>query len=198
MALNAIRRIFTDHRSSENSTSGPTDSSEDSPPRVRMDPKGRVLEKCLVMPCLDRPFLPGMLYDARSHTIFPQILSQDQLSQEIEHTEYPSQSHELLMDESTSDKMSHLDIGASLSLTLLSGLVSISGSARYTQDNKFSKKHARVSLKYRSTHCCEDFPLAKLKSLPNDFPAMFSPSSDSSPTHIVFRVIYGSQVIINV
>ena len=176
MALNAIRRTFD-----RSSTSGPTDSSADFLPV--MDPKGRVLEKCLVMPCLDRPFLPGMLYDARTHTIFPQILSQEQLNQEIEHTEYPSQSHELLMDESTSDKMSHLDIGASLSLTLLSGLVSISGSARYTQDNKTSKKHARVSLKYRSTHCCEDFP------------AIFSSQNDSSPTYIVFRVVYGSQVI---
>ena len=78
MALNAIRRTFTDRHSS---TSGPTDSSEDSPPRVRMDPnRGRVsLEKCLVMPYLDCPFLPGMLYDARSHTIFPQSLSQKKL-----------------------------------------------------------------------------------------------------------------------
>ena len=44
---------------------------------------------------------------------------------------------------------------------------------------------------------CDDFPLAKLKFLPNDFPAIFlaSQSSDSSPTHIVFRVVYGSQVI---
>ena len=156
------------------------------------------LQDCLVMPCLGRPFLPGMLYNARKHTIGPQLWNSKRLEEGIVRTEYPEQSHELLTDDSTSDKMSHLDVGASLSVSLLSGLVTISGSARYTQDTKSSKQHSRVSLKYKSTTFCEDFPLDELRPLPQQFPDIFQTPSqsqdDSNPTHIVIRVVYGSQV----
>ena len=152
------------------------------------------MQDSLIMPCLGRPFQPGMLYDARNHTIGPQLWTEDKLQSTIVTQDYPEQKHELVAEESVVDKMSHLDVGASLSMSLLGGLIDISGSARYVQDNKTSKHHARVALRYKSTTVAEDFPLVELQKLRDSFPSVFESRDNGAPTHVAFRVVYGSQV----
>ena len=152
------------------------------------------LQESLVMPCLGRPFQPGMLYDARNHAIGPQLWTEKQLEAAIVTQECPQQKHELVAEDSTADKMSSVNVGASLSMSLLGGMIDISGSARFAIDNKTSKHHSRVALRYTSTTESEDIPLAMLQELMKSFPSIFESRGDGAPTHVAFRVVYGSQV----
>ena len=104
----------------------------------------------LELPCLGLPFQLGMLYDCRRDALVPGITlwNEKQLNVASSEKPQPSSTFEIIAEDSIKDKMFSLGVEGSLSLSLVGGLVNVSGSAKYVHDRKSSENTARVTLKY--------------------------------------------------
>ena len=149
-------------------------------------------EKVLSLPCLGRPFRLGMLYDCRTDSIVPGMTLWD--SQDLKKTEesmqsyQPSSSFELIAEDSLADKTFHLNVEASLALSFMSGMVSVSGSAKFLTDRKESKKTSRVTLQFKCTSHFKELSMEQLGKLKYSNKVF----KRDVATHVVTGVVYGA------
>ena len=130
-----------------------------------------------------------MLYDSRCEKLIPGITLWDavQLKSTVQSRPQKSSSFEIIAEESIQRKSSSLGIDGSLKLSVLGGLVNVSGSAKYIDDRKSSKQHSRVTLKYSSTTRFEELSMEQIKGI-----QYRDVLEDGDATHVVTGVLYGS------
>jgi hypothetical protein len=110
-------------------------------------------EQQITMVTLGRPLHLGMLYDIRSDKIItgitlwdPQILANNTILRKQPYTGF-----EIIAEDSLQNKAHALGVEASLKLSLLGGLISVSGSAKYAEDYQRTNHETRLTLKYSTT-----------------------------------------------
>ena len=144
----------------------------------------------LELPCLGRPFQLGMLYDCRNDSLVPGItLWNDKLLNDARSERHqPSSGFEIIAEDTTANKMFNLGVEGNLSLSILGGLISVSGSAKYVDDHKSSSNHARVTLKYTSTSKFQQLTMEQLATKHIQYPEVFD---EGIATHVVTGVLFG-------
>ncbi|XP_058483099.1 uncharacterized protein LOC131458226 [Solea solea] len=141
---------------------------------------------------LGRPFSLGMLYDCRKDILVPgkTLWNISDLEKDTRAREKPSSEFEIVASESIEDKSSSLKVEASLKASFLGGLVEVNGSAKYLNDQRTSKKQARVTLKYETTTKFEELSMSHLSRDNVKFPYVFD---EGIATHVVTAILYGAQ-----
>ncbi|CAJ0950482.1 unnamed protein product, partial [Mesorhabditis belari] len=133
------------------------------------------------MPCLGRPFHPGMLYDCRSDHLLPAITLWN-----------PDNHNDMIVEDTIKEKSSQLGVDASLKLSLLGGMFHVEGSAHYFNDRKRSNKQCRVSLKYTSTSRYDQLSMGHFGPGDVQHPEVFD---RGDATHVVTAVLYGADAV---
>ena len=144
----------------------------------------------LELPCLGRPFKLGMLYDCRNDSLVPGITLWNEELLKVARSEslQPSSGFEIIAKDTTANKMFNLGVDGNLSLSILGGLVSVNGSAKYVDDHKSSSNHARVILKYTSTSKFQQLTMDQLGKSNIQYPEVFD---KGIATHVVTGVLFG-------
>ena len=108
--------------------------------------------KSITIPALGRSFSLGDLYDRRRDVIVqgPKLWSYKELVDYIESKSYSTR-FEIVTSETINEDMKQFDLSASVKMSFLAGLITVSGSASYLDDRKRKNNQARVSLNYKST-----------------------------------------------
>ena len=94
------------------------------------------MENALQMPCLGLPFSLGMLYDCRDDRLIPGVTlwNHSTLKSALDCRPQESSQFSLIAEDSLESKTSSLGVEAGLKLSLLGGLVNVSGSAKFLDD----------------------------------------------------------------
>lgn len=101
----------------------------------------------LTVTALGRVALMGELYDARKDSFLGLSLLQSKLPPEfIDSTENRHSDVKYLMENTLEEKMSVLDVKAEAKLSILWGLIQITGSGKYFNDKKHTSQSVKVSL----------------------------------------------------
>ena len=138
---------------------------------------------------LGRPFKLGMLYDCRNDQLISEVSLWDEssLKTAFSQTPKPNSSYDVIAEDSLSTKLQSLGVDPNLSLSVLSGLVSVPEVENYLKDRK-SSKNARVTLKYYTTSHFEEIQMEKLDVRGIQHSELFSQA-----THIVTGILYGAE-----
>ncbi|KAK1879479.1 Neoverrucotoxin subunit beta [Dissostichus eleginoides] len=141
---------------------------------------------------LGRPFSLGMLYDCRKDSLVPgmTLWDRDDLKDHIGESAQSYNDCDIVASESIEDKSKALNVEASLKASFLSGLVKVEGSAKYLNDTKTSKNHARVTLKYQATTKFHELSMNHLGGENVKHPYVFE---KGIATHVVTGILYGAQ-----
>lgn len=153
-----------------------------------MSPAG---DKVLSIPALGRPFRLGNLYDCVNENLIPGITLWDQTTlkgKTIQHLE--TSKFSIIASDSLEKKSNALDINAEMKLSFLAGLVEVSGSAKYLDNEKSSSKQERVTLHYKCTTKSEEMTMEQLGPGRVEHPEVFD---KGTATHVVTGIIYGAQ-----
>ena len=131
-----------------------------------------------------------MLYDSRINKMIPgvKLWKPDVLRDEKYLNIHPhiTSSYDVVSEDSISDKTSHLGVEAGLKMSFLGGMIEVSGSAKFMQDKKSSKRQSRISLQYKYTDRFEELTMEQMKE------ATFSqPIQKHVATHVATAVEYG-------
>lgn len=143
----------------------------------------------LKIPCLGRPFNLGMLYDCHSESLIPgkSLWDSTIIKSALQTTIQPSSNFDIIAEDTIQKKSSSLDIDASLKMSLMGGMVTVGGAAKFLDDKKYSEQQARVTLKYSSTSRFEQLTMEQLGAI--QYPQVLD---DHHATHVVTGVTYGS------
>ncbi|CAF0939829.1 unnamed protein product [Rotaria sordida] len=143
---------------------------------------------------LGRPFQLGMLYDQRSDQIIPGTTLWDieELKKNVDVRLQPFTNYELVAEDSINDKTHALGVQAELKLSLLAGLISVSGSGKYAEDRKSSNSQARLTLKYSTTTRFEQLTMNHLAK-GNAKHSYLLANGATTATHVVTSVLYGAE-----
>lgn len=147
----------------------------------------------LVLPCLGVPFQLGMLYDCRNNQVIPGVTlwNETLLREALSEHPQPSSAFHIIAEDNISNKSDSLGIEGNLSLSLMSGLVSVEGAAKYFDDRKSSSKHERVTLKYTCTSKFQQLTMEQLATSNIQYPDNVF-KEDAQATHVVTAVLYGA------
>ncbi|CAF3105464.1 unnamed protein product, partial [Rotaria sp. Silwood2] len=143
------------------------------------------------MMALGRPFRLGMLYDYRRDKLIPAVTlwDPDVLKNNCTTTPQPYTNYIIKAENSLNDKVNLLGAEGSMKLSILSGLVDVSGSAKYVNDRKMTKRLERVTLKYSTTLRFEQLSMSHLdkkKMIHTDV------LDQDVATHVVIGIVYGA------
>ena len=146
----------------------------------------------ITMMTLGRPFHLGMLYDIRSDKIItgttlwdPQNLANNTIIRKQPYTGF-----DIITEDSLQTKVHALGVEASLKMSLLGGLISVSGSAKYIEDYQKTNTEARLTLKYSTTTHFEQLTMKHLGKGNLNHPDLHD--ADQA-THVVTGVLYGAE-----
>ncbi|XP_055007695.1 uncharacterized protein LOC110175830 isoform X1 [Boleophthalmus pectinirostris] len=144
------------------------------------------------MAALGRSFLLGMLYDCRSDTLVPGLTfwDQEKLDKDMRVTPKPSTQCQIVASDHLSEKASSLGVDAGLKASFMSGLVKVEGSAKYLNDQKSSRRQARVTLQYKTT---TEFKTLTMNQLSKDNLKHHEVIDKGLATHVVTAILYGAQ-----
>ncbi|KAG1944428.1 verrucotoxin subunit beta-like [Pimephales promelas] len=146
-----------------------------------MDPVG---VNSIETAALGRPFQLGMLYDCRRDALVPgiRLWSEEQLKQKPKiNTVFT-----VTASDSIEEKSRLLNIGGCLKLSVLGGLINLSGAANYLKDTKKSFSQQRLTLHYHSTSKFEELIINHFAS------GDMAHYEDGVATHVVTAVLYGA------
>ncbi|KAI2647931.1 Neoverrucotoxin subunit beta [Labeo rohita] len=140
---------------------------------------------------LGRPFQLGMLYDCRKDALIPGITLWDpeKLQQSIRTRPQINTNFKVRASDSIEDKSSLLNIDSSLKLSLLAGLVNVTGAAEYLNNTKMSFRQQRLTLHYHSTCRFEELTMNHLAPENIIHHEVFD---NDAATHVVTAVLYGA------
>ncbi|RXN13012.1 verrucotoxin subunit beta-like protein [Labeo rohita] len=137
---------------------------------------------------LGRPFQLGMLYDCRKDELIAGIRfwNKEQLVQNTCSRPQINTDFNVTASDSIKDKSNLLNIEGRLNLSVLGGLVQVSGAAKYLKDTKTSFIQQRLTLHYHSTSEFKELTVNQLPSenIPDD--------GLDIATHIVTGILYGA------
>ncbi|CAF4016763.1 unnamed protein product [Rotaria magnacalcarata] len=146
----------------------------------------------ITMVTLGRPLHLGTLYNIRSDEIItaatlwdPEILANNTISRK-----QPFTGFEIIAEDSLQNKAHALGVDASLKLSLLGGLIRVSGSAKYAEDYQRTNHEARVTLKYSTTTHMETLTMKHLGKGNLNHPDLHD---IDLATHVVTGVLYGAE-----
>ncbi|XP_069026292.1 uncharacterized protein [Embiotoca jacksoni] len=141
---------------------------------------------------LGRPFRLGMLYDCRKDLLIPgmTLWDRDELMKDIGETPQSHVDFKMVASDSIEDKLSTLNVDASLKASFLGGLVNVGGSAKYMNDNKTSKNQARVTLKYERKTTFKELSMNHLGRGNVRHSDVFD---KGLATHVVTAIVFGAQ-----
>ncbi len=144
------------------------------------------------MPCLGRPFQLGMLYDCRDDRLIPGVTLWDHsaLQNALDSRPHEGLQFSFVAEDTMENKSTILEVDAGLKLSLLGGLVSVTGSAKFLDDQRISMQQARVSLKYSKTSRFEQLTMEHLAVDKVQHPNIFE---NGDATHVVTAVLYGAE-----
>ncbi|XP_067033103.1 uncharacterized protein [Acropora muricata] len=144
---------------------------------------------------LGRPFDLGMLYDRRSEELIlgKTLWSPNHLSQAVNTITKPYTNSEVLAEDTIDDKVSALNVEASLKLSFLGGLVNVHGAAKYLDDRKTSSHHSRVVLKYETTTELKQLTMEHLGRGKVQYPEVFD---QDIATDVVVGILYGANAFL--
>ena len=145
------------------------------------------------IPALGRPFTLGMLYNGITDQYVPgeTLWTLDQLKKNVL-TKHDTGGtyNDVVMEDNVADRARELDIHGSLKLSVLSGLVEVSGIAEVYYDAKKTKKVARVTLKSRTPTKFEQLTMSHLG--PESIYYKDALKADRKiATHVVVGIQYG-------
>ncbi|XP_076135209.1 verrucotoxin subunit beta-like [Alosa pseudoharengus] len=142
----------------------------------------------LVISALSRPLEVGMLYNAWSDRLVPGISlwKADDIQSKTQVSPQPYTTFKVAASETLSDKMSLLDVSASVKASFLGGLVKVSGSASYLNEKRTSAQQCSITLKYHVTTVFKELMITELET-PNT--EVFD---GTDATHVVSGVLYGA------
>ena len=143
----------------------------------------------LKIPCLGRSLNLGMLYDAHSESIIPgkSLWDASILKSASMTTQQPSSTFEIIAEDTIQKKSSSLAVEADLKLSLMGGMVEVSGAAKFLDDKKSSEQQARVTLQYSSTTHFEQLTMEQIGAI--QYPKVLE---DHHATHVVTGIVFGS------
>ncbi|KAK7123304.1 hypothetical protein R3I93_021653 [Phoxinus phoxinus] len=149
-----------------------------------MDPVG---VNSIETAALGRPFQLGMLYDCRRDALIPgiRLWSKEKLQQNISEKPQINTVFTVTASDSIEEKTRLLNIDGSLKLSILGGLISVSGAANYLKDTKKSFNQQRLTLHYHSTSKFEELIM-------NHLAGNMAHYEDEVATHVVTAVLYGA------
>ena len=139
---------------------------------------------------MGRTFRLGKLYDCRRDELISgiRLWPHDALQKHVQSDPHPDTRFRTDIENSLLDKVTMLNVGGSLKLGILGGLVSVSGSAEYAKDHKKTNHQGRVVLKYSATVRSDELIITDLdKANLNDVQNV----DITQATHIVTEIIYG-------
>lgn len=140
---------------------------------------------------LGRPFALGMLYDGyrdkliTDFTLWDRETIQKYKIKSIQNGTY----NEITASDSIKTKASLLKADASLTLSVLSGLVEVGGSANYLKDQKEFKNQSRVVLLYKATTAYERLELNHQEAKKLKIKDVIK---NRQATHVVTGILYGA------
>eukprot|EP00116_Pleurobrachia_bachei_P002183 sb/3462445/ len=123
-------------------------------------------------------FIPGMFLWSQHTTVKNAQIVQPQLYSNLE----------IFQEQDVDDRAFHLNLQGDLKLSLLSDLVSVSGTAQYLKDEKRESEKARVVMNFRSTRQSETMPITT--PISNRMFCNFATRPDG-PTHAVTSRLIG-------
>ncbi|CAF1383981.1 unnamed protein product [Adineta steineri] len=140
---------------------------------------------------LGRPFGLGMLYDCRNDKLIPamSLWNPEVLENQCVTRKQPFTNYTVRTEKSLHDKAHLLNMGGSLKLSVLGGLIGVSGSAKYVNDRKETKHEERVTLKYSTTVHYKQLTMGHLateKMIHTDI------LDQDVATHVVTGIVYGA------
>ncbi|XP_051741178.1 uncharacterized protein LOC127507805 isoform X2 [Ctenopharyngodon idella] len=140
---------------------------------------------------LGRPFQLGMLYDCRKDALIPGITLWDpeKLQQSLQVRPKIKSEFKVTASDSIQEKTSLLNIDGSLKLSVLGGLVSVTGAAKYLNDTKKSFRQQRLTLHYHSTCRYEELTMNHMVPANIVHHDLFD---KDTATHVVTAVLYGA------
>ncbi|XP_067235894.1 NLR family CARD domain-containing protein 3-like isoform X2 [Chanodichthys erythropterus] len=140
---------------------------------------------------LGRPFQLGMLYDCRKDALIPGITLwyPEKIRQDMRVHPKINTDFKVTASDSIQDKSSLLKTDGSLKLSVLGGLVSVSGAAKYLEDTKKSFRQQRLTLHYHSTSRFEELTMNHV--VPENIVHREVFDNDTA-THVVTAVLYGA------
>jgi hypothetical protein len=143
------------------------------------------------MPALGRPFQLGMFYDARNDRLIPGITlwSADVLKEKKDSNPQKSTNYRVSVEDNFREKTSMLNIHGNLKLSVLAGLVEVSGSAKYLTDQKTTEHQERLILKYSTT---TRFDQLTMDHLSQDGIKYKEALGQQTATHVVTGITYGA------
>ena len=143
------------------------------------------------MMAMGRPFKLGTFYDCRREALIPGITlwGHDALQEDIRSSSHPFTSYSIETENSLHDKAKVLNVEGSLKLGILSGLVDVSGSAKYANDHKISKHQERIVLKYSTTVRYETLTMDHLAGKNQTYA---NEIDFDIATHVVTGIVYGA------
>ena len=100
----------------------------------------------------------------------------------MDHKKYQESNYEVHARDSVEDKLKYMKIEAGLKMSFLSGLIKVEGSASYLDDHKFSKRVARVTVKFHAETHFEQLTMAHLAVDNIHYPNVLD---DKEATHVV-------------
>ncbi|XP_065150998.1 uncharacterized protein [Paramisgurnus dabryanus] len=147
--------------------------------------------KAIETAALGRPFQLGMLYDCREDAVLPGITlwDKEQLQQSIRSRPQIYTDFKVTDSDSIEEKSKLLNISGSLKLSVLGGLINVSGAAKYLKDTKKSLKQQRLTLHYHSTTKFEELTMNHLA--PKNI-THFQMLDNDIATHVVTAILYGA------
>uniref|UniRef100_A0AAV2JTJ7 Fibronectin type-III domain-containing protein n=1 Tax=Knipowitschia caucasica TaxID=637954 RepID=A0AAV2JTJ7_KNICA len=145
----------------------------------------------LEMAALGRPFHLGMFYDCRADNLIPGLTLWDseKLDKDMRVKPKPSTKFTMVAGDTLSQKASSLGVDAALKASFMGGLVKVQGSADYLNDNKSSRREARVSLLYKAT---TEFKELTMNQLSTDNIQHRHVIDKGLATHVVSGILYGA------
>ncbi|XP_034006744.1 uncharacterized protein LOC117498712 [Trematomus bernacchii] len=117
----------------------------------------------------------------------------EDLKKHIEQRPQSYNEFDIVASESIEDKSEALNVEASLKASFLSGLVEVSGSAKYLNDTKTSKNQARVTLNYKTTTNVQLLSMNHLGRGKVKHPYIFD---QGIATHVVTGILYGAKAFL--
>lgn len=145
------------------------------------------------MMTLGRPFQLGMLYDSRNDQLIPGITLWDRKMLKVNNDDSPpkpASNYEILKQDTLHNKTHTLGIGGSLKISVLAGMIEVSGSAKYVHDCKTTEHQERLVLKYSTETRFEQLTMDHLGKGNAKYPEVFD---QQTATHVVTGIMYGAE-----